>query len=379
MMNLLKGQKVDITKGKKLSELDVIISYQSTNNEMEIDAAAFLLEDNGECKNDEQFIFYGNPNSPDGSIKHTSTSSNQNDINILFSSVSQTVQKIAFTLTIHEGEKRGHYFSDIATCQIEGRDKHTGETLFTFSFGENLNKETAIVVGELYRHQGEWKFSSVGSGFFGGLTALCQNFGIDVDETEETPAPPPVKEERVIPLNISLTKKETVSIKKSEKVIATLEWDSKKDLDLYCFYVTKDGKEGKVYYRDKGSSNTAPFITLDGDALIAGKETIIIHDPSKLNYVLFAAYSAVSNGIGSFKSMKARAIVDNQMGQVVTSPLYEKNMFAYWVAIAKIDFTHPSEMNVEHVETYSKSGTERSPLLYSDGTFKMNVGPEEFK
>jgi uncharacterized protein involved in tellurium resistance len=150
-------------------------------------------------------------------------------------------------------------------------------------------------------------------------------------------------------------------------------------LDLYCFYVTKNDVEGKVYYRDKGNATSEPFITLDGDSIGAGKETIIVHNSSELKYVLFAAYSAVSNGVGSFKSMKARAIVDNQMSQKITSPLFENNKFAYWVAIAKIDFTNSLEMSVSHVESYSKSGTERSPLLYKDGTFKMNVGPAEFK
>ena len=77
--------------------------------------------------------------------------------------------------------------------------------------------------------------------------------------------------------------------------------------------------------------------------------------------------------------MKAKAVVDNQMGQKVTSPLLERNNFAYWVAIAKIDFTDPQDMSVSHVEKYSKSGTERSPLLYQDGSFEMNVGPMEFK
>ena len=77
--------------------------------------------------------------------------------------------------------------------------------------------------------------------------------------------------------------------------------------------------------------------------------------------------------------MKAKAVVDNQMGQKITSPLFEENKFAYWVAIAKIDFTDTHEMEVSHVETYSESGTERSPLMYKNGAFEMNVGPEEFK
>lgn len=376
-MNILKGQKVDITKGKNLSDIVVVLDRSTSNKEMEVDGAAFLLEANGRCKNDESFIFYGQPASADGSIKLASPSGNQNEIHINLHKVSPDIQKIAFTLTIHEGEKKGHNFSQVPSSTLLLKDKNSGETLYSFIFGEELQNETAIVVGEMYRHNGEWKLNAVGSGFFGGLSALCNNFGIEV-ETESAPLVEEEKEE-VKPLTVILKKKEAISIKKSAKVVATLEWNSKKDLDLYCFYVTKDGTEGKVYYRDKGNANKTPFITLDGDALLAGKETIIVHNPAELKYVLFAAYSAVSNGIGSFKSMKAKAIVDNQIGQNVTSPLFENNKFAYWVAIAKIDFTHPKEMSVSHVESYSKSGTERSPLLYKDGSFKMNVGPEEFK
>lgn len=77
--------------------------------------------------------------------------------------------------------------------------------------------------------------------------------------------------------------------------------------------------------------------------------------------------------------MKARAVVDNHQGQVVTAPLFHKNWFSYWVAIAHLDFTDPASMSVSHVETYSKGGSERSPMLYPDGTFKMDEGPIEFK
>ena len=134
-----------------------------------------------------------------------------------------------------------------------------------------------------------------------------------------------------------------------------------------------------MYYKKKGDVQKAPFITLDKDAKNAGKETMIIHDPSKLAYVLFAAYSALSNGVGSFKSMQAKAVVDNQMGQVVTSSLYEENKNAYWVAIAHIDFTQATEMSVRHIETYSQPRSERSPVLEKNGDFKMDAGPIEFK
>lgn len=384
-MNVNRGQKVPITSGRSVSDIIVTLDWQHDDQGIEVDAAAFLLNETGKCSGDESFLFYGQPISNDQSVKQVMHGDHRNDTHISLKGLSSSVRKIAFTLTIHQGEERGQNFGQVSSLALRIKEKLSGEDLVTFTFGEELTKETAIVVGELYLHNGDWKFSAVGSGFFGGLAALCENFGIEVEssdqQVEESTPPQPVQSppEAVVPLTVTLKKKEAISIRKSEKVVATLEWKSKKDLDLYCFYVLKDGTEGKVYYRTPGHAHKEPYITLDGDAQGAGKETVVVHKPSELKYVLFSAYSAVSNGFGSFKSMKAKAIVDNQMGQKVTSPLFEKNHFAYWVAIAKIDFTDPNEMSVSHVEKYSKSGTERSPLLYQDGSFEMNVGPMEFK
>jgi len=375
-MNILQGQKVDITKNTAITDISAVLEWTTANTEMEIDGAAFLLDEGGHCKNDESFVFYGQPTSIEGSVKHIETKNGQNELQLSLNKIPTTIEKVALTLTIHDGEKKGQSFNTVSSARLVVKNRLSGEILYSFTFGEDLTQETAIVVGEIYRHNGEWKLNAVGSGFNGGLASLCENFGLDVIKE---PAIPVVEKEEVKPLIVTLKKKETISIKKTTKVVATLEWKSKKDLDLYCFYVMKDGTEGKVYYKNMGSANKIPYITLDGDSLNSGKETITVHNPSQLHYVLFAAYSAVSNGIGSFKAMKAQAVVDNQMGQKITSPLFENNKYAYWVAIAKIDFTDAHKMDVSHVETYSKSGTEKSPLLYKDGSFKMNVGPEEFK
>ncbi|GKW45647.1 TerD family protein [Planococcus sp. NCCP-2050] len=379
-MNILRGQKADITKNTAIQSIIAELEWSTANAAMEIDGAAFLLDANGRCEKDENFIFYGQPESSNRSVIHKAPVAGRNAIHLSFASIPQDIAKIALTLTIHDGEKNGQTFQSVPSAKLTIKDQSTNSILYTFTFGEELQKETAIVAAEIYRHNGEWKLNAVGSGFNGGLPSLCENFGLDVIKEEPAPAVPPVPEKKEVkPMIITLKKKEKISITKTEKIIATLEWDSKKDLDLYCFYVLKDGTEGKVYYRNLGHGNKPPYITLSGDSMQAGIETITVHNPSKLNYVLFAAYSAISNGIGSFKKMKAKAIVDNQMGQRITSPLFEENKFAYWVAIAKIDLTDLDDMEVSHVETYSKSGVERSPLLYKDGTFEMNVGPEEFK
>ncbi|PEM39216.1 hypothetical protein [Bacillus toyonensis] len=197
-------------------------------------------------------------------------------------------------------------------------------------------------------------------------------------EKKIVPTPPPVQK-TINVVKVELKKKQSINIQKSKMVTATLEWETNKDLDLYCFYVTTNGEIGKAYYKNLGSSKVSPYIVLDGDSQEPGKETIRIYRSEALKYVLFAAYSAVGNGIGSFYSMKAKAVVDNHMGSVVTAPLLEINDHAYWVCIAHIDFTNSDEMKISHVESYSKDHSEASPLLYENGKFGMDVGPIEFK
>ncbi len=331
-------------------------------------------------------IFYNQQISREQAVCHSGPADGSLEvIRILVKKIPFDIEKIALTLTIHEGETTGHSFANVSDALCRIYNPVSGEEFASFNFGEQLNKETAIVIGELYLHKREWKFNAVGSGFNGGLSALVKNFGLEVSETTQYEIPnevhraPLIIPEVVTPLKLELKKKERINIHKSEKVTATLEWETKKDLDLYCFYVTKDNEVGKIYYRNLGSPHSAPYIQLDGDALVHGKETIIIHQPAALRFVLFAAYSAIKNGFGSFKSMKVRAVVDNHQGQVIATPLHKRNSFSYWVAIAHIDFTGPNEMIVSHVEKYSRSMVERSPVLYEDGSFKMDVGIEEFK
>ncbi|MGG4146339.1 TerD family protein [Paenibacillus algorifonticola] len=384
-MILTKGQKMDVTKGRGITDIVIGLSWQAADAAIDINASAFLLNQADVCAQDEDMIFYNQQFSRQHAVVHSGPANGDRElIKISVGKIPSDIHKIAVTLTIHDGELNGQAFSQVRSAVGRIYNPINGEEIGRFNFGEGLSIETAIVVGEFYLHKGEWKFSAVGSGFEGGLAALVSNFGLKVYSESHAevaaaaePAVSPAKPHQL--LKVELKKKESINIQKSAKVTATLEWQTDKDLDLYCFYVTKDRQVGKIYYRNFGSPHTAPYIQLDGDALGHGKETIVIHRPEALSFVLFAAYSALSNGTGSFKSMKVRAIVDNHQGQTVTAPLLEKNDYAYWVAIAHIDFTDAKQMRVSHVEKYSKDGEERSPLLYANGDFKMDVGPEEFK
>lgn len=181
-MQLLKGQKADVTKGRSLNELILSFGWSAGNAQMGIDAAAFLLSEQGRCERDEDFIFYGNPVSQDGAVTHAAAGNGDKEsITVSMSRLSPKAARIALTLTIYEGERLNHRMKDVSGLYLRLLDRQSGEELHRFEYGSDLAQETAIVVGELYRHNGEWKFSAVGSGFNGGLAALCVNYGLEVE------------------------------------------------------------------------------------------------------------------------------------------------------------------------------------------------------
>lgn len=187
-MQILKGQKADVTKGRSLGKLAVQFGWKAGKSELGIDAAAFLLSERGRCERDEDFIFYGNPLAANGAAEHKSSgqqlgmeAGDQEVIELALGRLPEQIAKAAFTLTIYDGEQLGHAFQDVTGLYVRLVNLDTGEELLRYEYGADLVKETAVVAGELYRHNGEWKFSAIGSGFNGGLAALCLNYGLELE------------------------------------------------------------------------------------------------------------------------------------------------------------------------------------------------------
>ncbi len=101
-------------------------------------------------------------------------------IQIDLAKIPANIAKIAFTVTIYDAEVRRQNFGQVSNSFIRIVDESTGAELIKYDLGEDFSIETAVVVGELYRHNGEWKFNAIGSGFQGGLAALCAHYGIEV-------------------------------------------------------------------------------------------------------------------------------------------------------------------------------------------------------
>ena len=152
----------------------------------DLDASAFLLTASGKVRGDHDFIFYNQLKSQDGSVEHTGDNrSGQGDgddesLVVDLSKVSPEIEKIAITVTIHDAQSRGQNFGQIANAFIRVVNQDSGIEIVRFDLAEDYSTETAMVFGEVYRHNGEWKFRAVGQGYAGGLAAMCQQYGIQV-------------------------------------------------------------------------------------------------------------------------------------------------------------------------------------------------------
>ncbi len=190
-VSLSKGQKVDLTKGNPgLSKIIVGLGWDTNKYDggadFDLDAAAFLLAANGKVASDSDFVFYGNLKHSSGGVEHMGdnlTGEGEGDdeqIKVNLAAVPASVAKIGFTVTIYEAESRKQNFGQVSNAYIRIVDETSNAELIRYDLGEDFSVETAVVVGELYRNNGEWKFNAIGSGFQGGLKALCQNYGVNV-------------------------------------------------------------------------------------------------------------------------------------------------------------------------------------------------------
>ena len=188
---LKKGQKVSLTKNnpglkKVVVGLGWDINSFDTGGDFDLDASAFLLADTGKVSSQEDFVFYGNLKHPSGAVEHCGdnlTGAGDGDdeqIKINLEMIPESITKIAFTATIYEAEERRQNFGQVSNAFIRIYNEETGEEMLRYDLGEDFSIETAVVFGELYKNNGEWKFNAIGSGYQGGLAALCGSYGVQV-------------------------------------------------------------------------------------------------------------------------------------------------------------------------------------------------------
>lgn len=190
-INLSKGGNINLSKtAPTMNKVDLGLGWNprvTDGKAFDLDAVAFLTGENGKVLVDGGFIFFNQKTSPCGSVNHNGdnrTGDGDGDdetISVDLSKVPQDVTKIVFAVTIHDGQQNGQNFGmvDKAYIRVLNQDANA-EELARFDLSEDGSTEVAMIFGELYRHNGEWKFKAVGQGFNGGLGALAASYGVAV-------------------------------------------------------------------------------------------------------------------------------------------------------------------------------------------------------
>jgi tellurium resistance protein TerD len=188
-ISLQKGGNVNLSKeAPTLKKLVVGLGWDPRATDgagFDLDGSAFLLKTDGKVRSDSDFIFYNNLKSTDGSVTHmgdnTSGTGAGDDekISIDLALVPADVEKITFGVTIHDAENRKQNFGMVSKAYIRCLDANGDKEIARYDLSEDSSTETAMVFGEIYRYNGEWKFKAIGQGFAGGLAPLARSFGIN--------------------------------------------------------------------------------------------------------------------------------------------------------------------------------------------------------
>lgn len=188
-LTLQKGGNLSLSKtDPSLTRILVGLGWDpraTTGTEFDLDASAFLLGASGKVRTDADFIFYNQLRSAEGSIEHTGdnrTGAGAGDdevIKVDLSRVPADIDRIAFTVTIHDADTRRQNFGQVSNAFIRIVNEATGAEVVRYDLAEDASTETAMVFAELYRNSGEWKFRAVGQGYTGGLRALANGYGMN--------------------------------------------------------------------------------------------------------------------------------------------------------------------------------------------------------
>ncbi|GAA5043175.1 TerD family protein [Nocardia callitridis] len=189
-VTLAKGGNVSLSKqSANLTKVSVGLGWDvrtTTGADYDLDASALATGTSLKVLSDQHFVFYNNLRSPDGSIEHTGdnlTGEGDGDdevINVDLSAAPPTITNIFFPVSIHDADARAQSFGQIRNAYIRVVDATTGVELTRYDLSEDASSETAMVFGELYRHNNEWKFRAIGQGYASGLAGIARDYGVNI-------------------------------------------------------------------------------------------------------------------------------------------------------------------------------------------------------
>lgn len=192
-VSLQKGQKVSLTKENPgLVRVVVGLGWDEVKRKtglfapkpqaIDCDASVLMLQ-NGRMMGKQDIVYFGNLRHQSGTVQHMGdnlTGAGDGDdeqIIVELARVPQQYDKIVFVVNIYQAMQRKQEFGLIQNAYIRISDGATGREMFRYNLSENYSGMTAMIFGEIYRNNGEWKFNAIGQGTQdNSLTELANRF-----------------------------------------------------------------------------------------------------------------------------------------------------------------------------------------------------------
>lgn len=397
LVELIRGQKVKLTDVLSSPQFFINVALQSS---FVTDVALFGLTSQGKLASDDYMVFYNQPTSPCQSLKLTQNSPSFCQFSLDLARLPNSIQKLVITLTIDGNGVMSHLGnSSLNITNLQG------QTVANFALnGSMFAQERAIMALEVYQKDNVWRINAVGQGFNGGLPALIEYFGGEVEKSEPTPQlSMPAPQSTVNLSKVTLTKKDEqhrISLtKKDSSFIVEAIWvdngdgyDDNDDLDLRVGILV-EGQNTMHYVHaphQSGSLTNFPFVRHLGDVRQASvnepatEKVEVNTNIAKLIggrvALVFSVYSAVSNGIVSIASLQPRMRMqyENQTVECVfnakVSPQAQRqDVYTYVIGLAIIDengivLQHPGLTSKPTSEATPRLVWEKGqPIIYMDG------------
>ncbi|MFD7547828.1 MULTISPECIES: TerD family protein [unclassified Streptomyces] len=189
-VSLSKGGNVSLTKeAPGLTAVVIGLGWDvrtTTGTDFDLDASAILTNTEGKVTSDQNFVFFNNLKSQDGSVEHTGdnlTGEGEGDdeqIKVNLVAVPADVARVVFPVSIYDAESRQQSFGQVRNAFIRVVNQANNQEIARYDLSEDASTETAMVFGELYRNGAEWKFRAIGQGYASGLRGIAQDFGVNV-------------------------------------------------------------------------------------------------------------------------------------------------------------------------------------------------------
>jgi len=189
-VSLSKGGNVSLSKeAPGLTAVTVGLGWDeraTDGSEFDLDASVFVCGANGSVRSDQDFIFYNNTKGVNGAVEHMGDNrsgageGDDEQVKVQLDALPADVSKLVFAVTIHDAEARNQNFGMVSNAFIRVVNQAGESEIVRYDLSEDFSLETALIFGEVYRHNDEWKFKAIGQGFAGGLGPLAKNHGVNI-------------------------------------------------------------------------------------------------------------------------------------------------------------------------------------------------------